>query len=582
MARVTGIEITDSSVRICELDGSPKRIRVLGAASVPLSESTDADERMADLVSAIKAGLKAVRPNRTQVVLGLPARDAVIREIVVPFKDPDQIRKVIKFESESHLPVTNVDDVVVAFYKVEEIGPRSRLLIFAIPKATIRWHMRALSKAGIEPTQVDLAPAGIFNFALLNKEFLADEDDTSIQVILELGERGSHILITQGSRLRMARSLHLGSESLTRSISKDLGVERDVAQTMTQELMRPDLPFASEGDTAAAATSTALTKRTGTLVTTELNFARRLANEVRRTLSSIQMEGKVSRLWLCGVGSTAPAIERELASSMSVPVQHLMPLDGTDHRLDSDANLFVGPSLGLALKAMEHDSLGLEFRQEEFRYARKFDRIRNPLLILGLLALVLFLFLTILEVNRINNAKDSLSFVAKQAQNQFDLLLARNGKFYRYMGFKDADEARTILEQASRREPLALIRELRRVAERPLDHIRLEYGIDPYSPEAGSLDQVAVSGLTRLNQWFSVMKEAIPELGWTQVTALTTSSEKVTWTMRIPSDQENPLEVLDRKFSQLQGFVKFDPGTQKGEGNELVYTNSTLEFVTER
>jgi hypothetical protein len=294
------------------------------------------------------------------------------------------------------------------------------------------------------------------------------------------------------------------------------------------------------------------------------------------------MEGRINRLWLTGVCSTAPAIEREMATSLGVPVQHLLPLDLADHRLPNDANLFVGPSMGLALKAMEHDSLGLEFRQEEFRYARKFDRIRNPLLVLGLLLLVFLLFMTILEVNRVNNTKESLNFLAKQAQNQFEELVVRNSRNYRYMGFADADEPGNILRAASRLESMDQIRKLRLAAERPIDHIRVEYGIDPYAKNAGSIDTVAVSALTRWNQWFSVMKEAIPTLGWAQVTSLNVSSESVQWTMKIPISQENPLEFLDRNFAKLEGFVKFDPGIQKPEGSELVYTNARIEFVPER
>jgi hypothetical protein len=78
------------------------------------------------------------------------------------------------------------------------------------------------------------------------------------------------------------------------------------------------------------------------------------------------------------------------------------------------------------------------------------------------------------------------------------------------------------------------------------------------------------------------MKEAIPTLGWAQVTSLNVSSESVQWTMKIPISQENPLEFLDRNFAKLEGFVKFDPGIQKPEGSELVYTNARIEFVPER
>ncbi len=36
MARSTGIEITETSVRVAELDGSAKKYRIVGAAEVPI------------------------------------------------------------------------------------------------------------------------------------------------------------------------------------------------------------------------------------------------------------------------------------------------------------------------------------------------------------------------------------------------------------------------------------------------------------------------------------------------------------------------------------------------------------------
>lgn len=587
MARVTGIEITDQAVRICEIDGSPRKHRILGAVNVPFGAAGTEEERLNELCQALKAGLKAVRPKREQVILGLPAREAVIREIVVPFKERDQIRKVIKFESESHLPVTNVEDVVVSFYKIEETGPRSRLLIAAVPKPVIRWHMRALSRAGIEPTQIDLAPAGIFNYSVLDREFLPDPDDENlIQVILDLGDRTSHILVSQGNRLRMMRAMHIGSESLTRGLTKELGIRREEAETMTHELLRPDLPFATEAGEApgeaSKTASNALANNTGALVTVEANFARRLVNEIRRTLSSIQMEGRVNRLWLCGVGSTAPSLERELATAMGVEVRHLIPLSSADHNLPSEAGLYMGAPLGLALKGLDHDTLGLEFRQEEFRFARKFDRIRNPLMVAATLVLILFMFLAILDINRVNNRKEEVEFLARQAQAQFQDLIVRNSRQFRYMGFADADQPEQRLRNVSSRPPLSQVQDLRRATEDILNHIRVEYGVDPYTGAADTLDKIAVSALTRLNQWFTVMKEAVPQLGWMQVTALDFSNDSIRWTMRIPINQENALDLLDRGFSRLEGYSKFNAGTQRPEGNDLVYTDARLEFVPER
>ena len=113
------------------------------------------------------------------------------------FTDAEQIRKVIKFESESHLPASNIDDVIVGFYKVSEQGPRSRVLIFAVEKATIKRHLEALGKVGIEPTQIDLSATGLFGLAQLLPDIGSDDpEDTTVNVILDLGDLTTTVMVT--------------------------------------------------------------------------------------------------------------------------------------------------------------------------------------------------------------------------------------------------------------------------------------------------------------------------------------------------------------------------------------------------
>ena len=149
MARVTGLEITETSVRVVDLDGSPRKYRVLGASEIALRKGEREDP---DAVSqAVKAAFKAAKAKKDQVIVGIPAREAIIREIVIPFTDPDQIRKVIKFESEGHLHGVDIEDVVVDFQKVGTTGLRSRVLIIAVKKETVQLYLNILHRAGIDP-----------------------------------------------------------------------------------------------------------------------------------------------------------------------------------------------------------------------------------------------------------------------------------------------------------------------------------------------------------------------------------------------------------------------------------------------
>ena len=583
MARVTGIELTETAVRVVDLDGSPKKPRVLNAVNVPVAGDASSLDRTDEYVQALKVGLKAVRPKKDQVVLGLPASDALIREIIVPFKDKDQIRKVIKFESETHLPTADIDDMIISFHKAEEMGPRSRLIIFAVSKDALRRHLRVLSKAGIEPKQVDLSPAALFNCLTLHPDIRSeiDQNEEAIQVVLDVGERNTNVIIMKGDGLRLVRTMHLGSESLTRHMTSKLGMDQADAETATQELLSVDEPFATGASREhEPSSSTALKTRGGALVATEQAFARRLLGDLRRTLSSIQLEGRVSTLWLTGTGSTVPGLEQDLRRGMGVDVRPLNPLDGVDHSLPNSASLFTGPGIGLGFKAMEHDLAELEFRQEEFRFARKFDRLRTPLLFAGVLAMVLFLFLALVEYKRADKHKAELNHLARNAQQLFTNYVVKHSVNYKYMGFDSPDHPKEILDRAAKLPVINQVSTLANATAEPLRFIKREYGIDASDPQGSQ--QIAVSALRRLDQWYEVMNKVLPGLDWPQVTRLKISTENITWTMMIDVDQENPMAKFDNEFQKLEGFAKFEPGIQKQEGKYLVYTNCRLDFERER
>ena len=91
MAKGTGIEIGATAVTVAEIDGSPKKFRLMGAGRAPIEPAPAGEERIKAVSQAVRAALKAARASKDQVVVGLPAGDVIIREIQLPFTDEEQI-----------------------------------------------------------------------------------------------------------------------------------------------------------------------------------------------------------------------------------------------------------------------------------------------------------------------------------------------------------------------------------------------------------------------------------------------------------------------------------------------------------
>ncbi|MEE2713938.1 MAG: pilus assembly protein PilM [Planctomycetota bacterium] len=586
MARATGVEITETEVRVVELDGTDKKYKLLGAAAVPIEADDDGGRSPEQVGTAARAAFRATKAKKEQIVLGLPAHEAVIREIVIPFTDKDQIRKVIKFESESHLPSSNIDEVIVGFYKVSETGPRSRILIFAVEKTALKKRLAILSKAGIEPTQVDLGATALYSMTRLIPDLACDDpDDTGVNVILDLGEFTTTVVVTEGETLRMIRSMRIGTETLARTLSTDLGIAPDEARSVAQSLEDGDAPFATAGDVESREPSTALTAdelKTDIIRDKQSDFARRIINEIRRTLSSVHVEGRVQGMWLTGPASGTAGLESQLHEAFGVAIKPLDVLSGGEHRGDTSAGSFAGPAIGLALKALEHDPVGLEFRQEEFAYARKFDRVRNPLLFASALILVLLAFLSIIEMKRIKSVEKDVEFIADQTKYEYDKQIVTSASAHvGYYDYATPKEAEHISEKLGSGEPIKRINLATRELNDIATHLSNHYGIDPRGGLGEDApENIATSALVRLEAWVSVLNRLREEKKVIyKIDKLDVSDTKVQWTMRLPrSSVTIARDFLNLELPKLDGVSDYKGGDTKSLGEQSEITSSTLNF----
>lgn len=121
MARAVGLDIGSRTIKVVEMGGSakaPKAVRVVirdvpDPLSVELEEGVlppDPDELISEVVREI---FNEFRLPKDDVCAAFDAGVTTFREITVPFRDDDQIRKIIRFEAENHLHGKAIEDVIV-------------------------------------------------------------------------------------------------------------------------------------------------------------------------------------------------------------------------------------------------------------------------------------------------------------------------------------------------------------------------------------------------------------------------------------------------------------------------------------
>ncbi len=388
MAKAVGLDIGARHVKVCELEGSAKKFRMSRFAVREFAVKDDGSPDEESLAEAIRKAFREERLPRDSVVVAVDSQDCIIRDLSVPFRGDEQISKVIKFEAESHLHSCSIEDVVVDYYKTGEIGNRSKLLVFAAQKKSLGQLLEVLRRADIEPTMVDLDAVALFS--AMSASGALQKYKTVVGI--DVGARTTSLFVSEFGILRLVRAVRVGADSLTTAIRRDLDVTYDAAEEKKLHALSAggsgvaqDLLVLEEDEDGPPTSKSEREKSADELERDLLTHRRedffdRVAKEVSRSLATVKLEQPVEAILVTGGGASLSGIRESLEQAFSVPVEEINLLGRIPHALPpsevKDAGLLSPVAAGLALKQLGFDPVGLDFRQEEFRYQKTFEQIK--------------------------------------------------------------------------------------------------------------------------------------------------------------------------------------------------------------
>ena len=229
-----------------------------------------------------------------------------------------------------------------------------------------------------------------------------------VRLIVDVGARATRILITRDGQLVDLRALRSGADAIADEVATQAGVTIDVARTAVEECLRSgddyvvvDSPETQTGKAAKVeepeaavaqeATATAVVAASPTeqipyklVLQARDRLLDRLGKEFLRFLASVRGLGPIEAVFVTGGGSLLPGVDLVIEEAFGKPAQPLDVLSGLAHSLSPEDAKVLGPKIaiavGLALKWLGGVP-GVEFRQEDLAYTRRFDRIKFPLAI---------------------------------------------------------------------------------------------------------------------------------------------------------------------------------------------------------
>jgi Tfp pilus assembly PilM family ATPase len=375
MSRGVGIELTDQRVRVCAIDLGGRNLKILGFGDQPITVEKDKDP-VAAASEAVRKALAEARAGRGRCVASVDSGEAIVRELTLPFKAEEQLRKTVTFELESQLHVA-IDDLVVDHFKTGETETGASVLAVAIPKKSVTQKLKVLEGAGIDPLAIDLDMAALF--ATYEKTGAITSDDPFL--IVYGTSRFTKILLVEARKPRSLRTIRFSFPTAD-DVVREAEERQKAANWQTRDLEGP-APIVILGEKEQKQFKELDVEHRSTLI--EI-----LAKEVQRFLLASAAASTPTHILLAGDYENQEAAGM-LETALALPVKTHSPLAGATHPFGEDASVAgrIAVPLGLALKACDADPLGLDFRKSEFSYKKKYEAVKTTALVTLELVIVL-------------------------------------------------------------------------------------------------------------------------------------------------------------------------------------------------
>ena len=202
----TVVSITDTDVKILQA-------RMRRGVPVPFHSFVKARESPVDdsLQAALQEGLSSSVARVGHLVLLIPRRQVVVRQIRLPSQSVPELRRMVDLQV-SHLTPFAREDIVTCHSIIErEPDGYSRVLVQAVQKDLVLGYLRLFADRKLSCHQVVLSSAGIGAWYKANA-FSRREDKGRVVLVLDLDRRGSELCFLQDDRLLFSRYLAFGHE----------------------------------------------------------------------------------------------------------------------------------------------------------------------------------------------------------------------------------------------------------------------------------------------------------------------------------------------------------------------------------
>jgi type IV pilus assembly protein PilM len=238
-----GVDIGSAWMKVVQLNASQNSLEIMniGLCSTPDGAVTENGvENPEDLGAALQKLLGDRNIIQRRTVSAIGGQGVIIRHVQFPVMAPEELREVVRWEAEHHIPIPP-GEAVIDFTVLpgqgdaDERGNRQmRVMLVGAQRAMVNAHVESLKAAKLLPDGLDVEALASFR-VVTSSGYFAEDAARYAQAIIDLGHTTTKLSIYLRDSLEMSRALPVGGHTFTRVLSEDLRVSEMEAEILKRQ-----------------------------------------------------------------------------------------------------------------------------------------------------------------------------------------------------------------------------------------------------------------------------------------------------------------------------------------------------------
>lgn len=346
-----GLDLSDLSVKIVQLEREGKNDRILSFGSAPVPPGSVIDGEIVkkeQIVLAIREAVKRAGPKKVKtkkVICSLPETKAFLRLVSVPKMKEEEVREAIKWEMEANIPLP-IDQVHYDWQlldkKINKDPGKTDMLVVAVAKKVVDQFIGVLELAGLQAEGLEIESIA------QARSFLTERDEDKTTLIMDLGDRRTSFSISVGTVPCFTCSIPISAQSITDAISKGLSIPFEEAEKIK---INSGIGSAVKNDPVFKSVRPVLE-----------SLASELEKSIDFYLTGLRYSDSVDRIIICGGGANTkgvvPFLSQRLGKEIepgnpwaNIQVGKKLPI------IEKEKSVQYSTAIGLALKGLYYEDL---------------------------------------------------------------------------------------------------------------------------------------------------------------------------------------------------------------------------------